>query len=185
MWSASSADFDLNAFVEHCRTTKPPFECPYDTICGRKTYRSFIGIEKHLNAAHELTMGTTQSDKMKKQGHNQNLSPTNYRGAASFEQAQRFVDVDINGNVKRININAPLTVRHVRDTDLKLVEQRWKEVDSGFKTNNSFPSQYVTPAGGVDLPIVEFCPTANFVPMANSFPDAYVTFKKLTAEEQV
>lgn len=39
--------YDMDQFLDHCRMTKPPYECPHAS-CG-KIYRSLAGIQHHMN----------------------------------------------------------------------------------------------------------------------------------------
>lgn len=40
--------YDIDQFLDHCRMTKPPYECPHAS-CG-KIYRSLAGIQHHMTS---------------------------------------------------------------------------------------------------------------------------------------
>ncbi|XP_038073948.1 peregrin-like isoform X2 [Patiria miniata] len=115
--------FNVKYFCENLRATKPPYECPVND-CG-KIYRSHSGIEFHLNNFdHEKAGGNGHSTPMKKGGwrkgrvtNRQNRrspspsvirSPT--REALTYAQAQRLVEVDINGLVHRLDIHETIDI---------------------------------------------------------------------------
>lgn len=59
-------DFDMEQFLNHCRMTKPPYECPHAS-CGR-VYRSLAGIQNHMTSFdHEnppSNLGTPKNGKL-------------------------------------------------------------------------------------------------------------------------
>lgn len=45
-------DFDVKAFCNNLRATKPPYQCPIETC--RKLYKSWAGIQFHMyNVDHD------------------------------------------------------------------------------------------------------------------------------------
>ncbi|XP_071806025.1 peregrin-like isoform X3 [Asterias amurensis] len=116
-------DFNVKYFCENLRATKPPYECPVKD-CG-KIYRSHSGIEFHLNNFdHGKPGGNGYSTPMKRGGgwrkrvpNRQNRrspspsvirSPT--REALTYAQAQRLVEVDIDGLVHRLDIHETIDI---------------------------------------------------------------------------
>ncbi|XP_028681097.2 peregrin isoform X1 [Erpetoichthys calabaricus] len=129
-------DFDVKTFCHNLRATKPPYECPVETC--RKIYKSYSGIEYHLyNYDHDnpLPPHSTPLRKPKKKGRQSRgsgggaggsstpsggtgqLSPapseashSPSRETMTYAQAQRLVEVDIQGRVHRISIFENLDV---------------------------------------------------------------------------
>ena len=120
-------DFDLNLFVDNLRATKPPYECPINN-CG-KIYKSFCGIQFHVfNFDHDNPENNSPSPQKKppngkkkskwKQHHRQkseNPPPpppelVRPRETLTYAEAQRLVEVDLDGRIHRINIYEPLEI---------------------------------------------------------------------------
>lgn len=120
----NSSSFDVRAFCQNLRATKPPYECPLPN-CGR-IYKTYSGIQFHLyNFEHDGSSGGSTaaapppSSKKNKRGrwhHRQNRrSPTPPPGlipaareALTYAEAQKIVEVDLDGCLHRINICEPL-----------------------------------------------------------------------------
>lgn len=119
----NSSSFDVRAFCQNLRATKPPYECPLPN-CGR-IYKTYSGIQFHLyNFEHDGSSGSNAaapppSSKKNKRGrwhHRQNRrSPTPPPGlipaareALTYAEAQKIVEVDLDGCLHRINICEPL-----------------------------------------------------------------------------
>lgn len=132
----NNSSFDVRAFCQNLRATKPPYECPLPN-CGR-IYKTYSGIQFHLyNFEHDGSSGTAPpSSKKNKRGrwhHRQNRrSPTPPPGlipaareALTYAEAQssavsspsnavlcgalqKIVEVDLDGCLHRINICEPL-----------------------------------------------------------------------------
>ncbi|RWS14694.1 peregrin-like isoform X10 [Dinothrombium tinctorium] len=112
-------DFDTREFLQNLKATKPPYECP---IVGcAKIYKSFAGIEHHLYQSHA---GNDSSSARKSRSQNQRQSreksptPTNLlrtpaREALTYAEAQRMIEVDIDGSTHRINIYEPLNIIYI------------------------------------------------------------------------
>uniref|UniRef100_UPI00358FE996 bromodomain-containing protein 1 isoform X2 n=1 Tax=Myxine glutinosa TaxID=7769 RepID=UPI00358FE996 len=145
-------DFDVKTFCANLRATKPPYECPVES-CGR-IYKSYSGIEYHLSHYdHENPGKPTPMKKPRKKGRfgraggRRSPSPEFSRSPAretlTYAQAQRLVDVDIDGRLHRINIFDPLEI--VSEDDL--TAQELSECNSN-KENAEQPAAAaaVTPA---------------------------------------
>lgn len=107
--------FDVRAFCQNLRATKPPYECPLPN-CGR-IYKTYSGIQFHL---YNFVHGGSAPSKKSKRGrwhHRQNrrsptpppgLIPAAAREALTYAEAQKIVEVDLDGCLHRINICEPL-----------------------------------------------------------------------------
>ena len=118
-------DFDVKAFVEHIQSLKPPYECPVKE-CG-KIYKSFTGMQNHIYTYdHDNPENNTPNKKpglhhrKKNQGHWRKIngsrpsSPApelikkSVRDPLTYAEAQRMVEVDLDGEIRRINICEPI-----------------------------------------------------------------------------
>lgn len=91
-------DFDIRDFLNHIRATKPPYECPAKG-CG-KIYKSFAGIQFHLlNFNHGEDSGS---------GGSRPGSQSPQR-ALTYAEAQKIVELEMDGKIQRINIQDCLT----------------------------------------------------------------------------
>ncbi|XP_074645321.1 peregrin-like isoform X2 [Tubulanus polymorphus] len=126
-------DFDLPTYVDNLKATKPPYECPK---CGR-VYKSYSGIRFHLlNHDHNNleSIPSPASSTTKKIGKKKNSklnnnrlvqrSPTPpdlFRNATretlTYAEAQRMVEVELEGRIHRINIFDPLEVINQDEID--------------------------------------------------------------------
>lgn len=114
-------DFDVKTFCTNLRATKPPYECPVKD-CG-KVYKSLTGIEFHMyNFDHSnpngngyvtpIKRGSWRKGKGRGGGgpkpNRRSPSPVFVRSPArealTYAQAQRLVEVDIDGKVHRLDI---------------------------------------------------------------------------------
>ena len=50
-WCASDPSFDIRTYFDYCSATKPPYSCPY-AGCNGKVYRTFAGIQTHIEKTH-------------------------------------------------------------------------------------------------------------------------------------
>ena len=88
-------DFDVREFCQNLRATKPPYECPFSS-CG-KIYKSFAGIQFHLfNFNHESPGSSLPHSQSPQQ-------------ALTFAEAQKIVELELDGKLHRINIFDDLT----------------------------------------------------------------------------
>lgn len=114
--------FNTEEFLHNLMANKPPYKCPYE-VCG-KVYKSFQGISQHMNSQHSACPGGDSaiggSDRKKaKFSHHQdrNRSPASSdygtstaREALTYAEAQRVIEVEIEGRTHRININEPMNI---------------------------------------------------------------------------
>ncbi|XP_078399410.1 peregrin-like isoform X2 [Cetorhinus maximus] len=119
-------DFDVKTFCHNLRATKPPYECPVESC--RKIYKSYSGIEYHLyHYDHDNPAQQTPVRKPKKKGRNSRtgtqqspnpseISQSPSREMLTYAQAQRLVEVDIEGRLHRISIFDNLEVLSEDDT---------------------------------------------------------------------
>ncbi|XP_061178693.1 peregrin-like isoform X3 [Saccostrea echinata] len=117
-------DFDVKEFCQNLKATKPPYECPVRS-CG-KIYKSYCGIQFHLyNFDHDNpennspSPGKKPGKKKTKWGHHRSMrrSPTppefvvpQRRETLTYAEAQRLVEIDLEGRLHRINIYEPLEI---------------------------------------------------------------------------
>ncbi|XP_022298167.2 peregrin-like isoform X2 [Crassostrea virginica] len=117
-------DFDVKEFCQNLKATKPPYECPVRS-CG-KVYKSYCGIQFHLyNFDHDNpennspSPGKKPGKKKTKWGHHRAMrrSPTPpefvvppRRETLTYAEAQRLVEIDLEGRLHRINIYEPLEI---------------------------------------------------------------------------
>ncbi|XP_067934772.1 peregrin-like [Watersipora subatra] len=121
-------DFDVKTFCNNLKATKPPYECPIPEC--KRTYKSWSGIQFHmLNFDHDNpdsgsstpvpSCGKKGLSSAKKRGkfHKGRRSPlppessaNSHRETLTYAEAQRLVEIDINGKLRRINIFEPLKI---------------------------------------------------------------------------
>ena len=88
-------DFDVREFCAALRATKPPYECPFKE-CG-KIYKSFAGIQCHLfNFNHENPGSSLPPGSQSPQQ------------ALTYAEAQKMVELEMEGKCQRINIFDPI-----------------------------------------------------------------------------
>lgn len=111
---------NVRELIDNLRATKPPYECP---LC-QKIYKSYSGIEYHLRVfKHDGTdvVGTTPTTSKKGKGRGRKSvknkkpppSPPTLsvpRETLTYAQAQKIVEVEIEGFPHRIHINDQLDV---------------------------------------------------------------------------
>ena len=113
-------DFDVRDFLSNCKANKPPFTCP----CG-KTYKSLNGIQTHVNLSHLINSSNKKrilgsSNNKKNPMYYDEDSNTNFNTTANnvgktretltYAEAQRMIEVEIDGLIHRININEPMNI---------------------------------------------------------------------------
>uniref|UniRef100_A0A8C6TN20 Bromodomain and PHD finger containing, 1 n=1 Tax=Neogobius melanostomus TaxID=47308 RepID=A0A8C6TN20_9GOBI len=112
-------DFDVKTYCHNLRATKPPYECPVESC--RKVYKSYSGIEYHLYHYDHDNPTPTQSPGP---GGNTPGSPSRSepshspsRDTMTYAQAQRMVELEIQGRVHRISIFDNIDVVSEEDSD--------------------------------------------------------------------
>uniref|UniRef100_H3DKP4 Bromodomain and PHD finger containing 1 n=1 Tax=Tetraodon nigroviridis TaxID=99883 RepID=H3DKP4_TETNG len=120
-------DFDVKTFCHNLRATKPPYECPVETC--RKVYKSYSGIEYHLyHYDHDNPTPAQTVPQKKRKGRppraslagSPNRSEHSHspgRETMTYAQAQRMVEVEIQGRVHRISIFDNIDVVSEEDSD--------------------------------------------------------------------
>lgn len=103
-------DVDLYEFIDHVRATKPPYECPVD-VC-HKIYKSYNGIWCHLLEAHKFDPDR-KLNKPQECDSNDSRTPGG-RENLTAAQAQKFVEVDIDGQATRLNVYEQLEVKNAQ-----------------------------------------------------------------------
>lgn len=143
-----SLNFDVKTFLHNLRATKPPYECPVGN-CDR-VYKSLSGMEFHLLHFDHNNPQSNKPTPNTKRGHwrkgrvngRQNkppipVSPTILRSptreALTYAQAQRLVEVDIDGKLHRLDIYENIDVVTEDLSDEKSEDE--KEKSSPVKTN--------------------------------------------------
>lgn len=118
-------DFDIKAFCNNLKATKPPYQCPIPN-CG-KVYKSYCGIQFHLyNYDHMNPENNTPTPKKpgRKKGkwHHRSTRkspsppPPEFlripprEQTLTYAESQRLVEVDLEGRIHRINIYEPLEI---------------------------------------------------------------------------
>lgn len=170
--------FDVRAFCQNLRATKPPYECPLPN-CGR-IYKTYSGIQFHLyNSVHGGGSAPSKKSKRGRWHHRQNRrSPTPPPGlipaareALTYAEAQKIVEVDLDGCLHRINICEPL--------DLVAVEEAAAEDDGGARSSE----QAARPAAA-KLPEASFRLVPDYEPpAAPPRPASYYRFMERSADE--
>lgn len=117
-------DFDLKTFCQNLKATKPPYECPVQG-CGR-VYKSYIGIQSHLyNFDHDNPEGGTPGKTPARRSVKGRWAKSNPRSGTpspppfarspaqdtlTYAEAQRMVEIDLDGSIHRLNIYEPLDI---------------------------------------------------------------------------
>lgn len=118
-------DFDLQTFCENLKATKPPYECPFPE-CG-KVYKSYSGIQFHISNFDHNNPDGGKAGFCKKKGGKKNGkgTPNHCSSPASlaemvrsparpepltYAEAQRMVEVELEGQIYRINIHEALDI---------------------------------------------------------------------------
>ncbi|XP_075525988.1 bromodomain-containing protein 140 isoform X3 [Dermacentor variabilis] len=196
----NNSSFDVRAFCQNLRATKPPYECPLSN-CDR-IYKTYSGIQFHLyNFEHDGSSNSGSappSSKKNKRGrwhHRQNRrSPTPPPGlipaareALTYAEAQsspvsspsnavlcgalqKIVEVDLDGCLHRINICEPL--------DLVAAEP-----EAGAASEPE-PAAGATGSGKAKLPEASFRLVPDYDPPdAPPRPASYYRFMERSVEE--
>lgn len=120
-------EINITTFLHNLMATKPPYDCPFPG-CG-KTYKSHQGISYHVRNYHSSTGGVadmTTGEDHKRRGRSvatatasstRSRSPSDSdfgsataREALTYAEAQRMIEVEIDGRMHRINITEPISI---------------------------------------------------------------------------
>ncbi|PFX15584.1 peregrin-like [Stylophora pistillata] len=191
---------NVRELIDNLRATKPPYECP---LC-QKIYKSYSGIEYHLRVfKHDGTdvVGTTPTTSKKGKGRGRKSvknkkpppSPPTLsvpRETLTYAQAQKIVEVEIEGFPHRIHINDQLDV-----VDSEEISQPEPE-----KSEDAFETMMIKPLTSlkskndqsnennnrISLPSAEYSEKMESGfrhPDAPTRPTAYFRFIEQTTEE--
>lgn len=141
-------DFDVRDFLANCRASKPPYTCPYND-CER-TYRSLNGIESHVSCHLQEEDGGGQNRSGSYKGNpmfydeesNSSSTCRMPRECLTYAEAQRMIEVEIEGRVHRININEPMDIVSLEkeddEIDLMIIEKNGSQIfNEGDDCDNS------------------------------------------------
>ncbi|KAK5638390.1 hypothetical protein RI129_012685 [Pyrocoelia pectoralis] len=110
-------DFDI---LEHCRKVRadhgPPYTCPVEKCC--RTYKSVCGLQYHLKSfdhnnpsAQTLTPPTSKNKKGRPRTTIVPQAPVQAAPEPlTYDEAQKIIQLEINGEIVRINVNDSLDV---------------------------------------------------------------------------
>jgi bromodomain and PHD finger-containing protein 1 len=119
-------DFDIQTFCTNLKATKPPYECPIGG-CG-KVYKSYSGIHFHLLHHNDGdSPAASPKNKSKKgrkgtgsgtgtPGRKRSPSPSDFPRSPkpletlTYAEAQRMVEIELDGRIHRLNIFEPLEI---------------------------------------------------------------------------
>ncbi|UYV74205.1 BRPF1 [Cordylochernes scorpioides] len=207
-------DIDIKTFCQNLRATKPPYECPFKE-CG-KIYKSYCGICFHLyNFDHENNRFFDHQNKggRKKGGmgsgnggnggggggpgrwHHRQMrrSPTPpdsfkpIHEGLTYTEAQKMVEVDLEGRMHRINICEPLDIVYVEPSEMDSPSPEEKSPSSkGGKHHHNSGGKARKEGQGtiVKLPEASFRIVSDYCPPdAPPRPTAYYRFIEKSAEE--
>ncbi|XP_064081395.1 bromodomain-containing protein 1-like isoform X3 [Macrobrachium nipponense] len=106
--------FDMDQFLEHCRMTKPPYECPHAS-CGR-IYRSLSGIQNHMTTYdHEnpppnvVTPKSARKKNMKRPPSplaNQDPEPP----SIPYSHDMKTVEFEVDGKLTCLSVYDPIEI---------------------------------------------------------------------------
>ncbi|XP_064487011.1 bromodomain-containing protein 1-like isoform X2 [Ornithodoros turicata] len=206
-------NFDVRSFCQNLRATKPPYECPLQN-CGR-IYKTYSGIQFHLyNFDHDgsngglsphtpTAVGNKKGSKRGRWHHRQNRrSPTPPEFAAptaavareglTYAEAQKIVEVDLDGCLHRINICEPLDIVMLDPAETKTPEKAVEEKPpksptkgkSGKSKDHTKQKKDASAGNVVKLPEASFRIVSDYNPPdAPKRPASYYRFIEKSAEE--
>ncbi|XP_063845225.1 bromodomain-containing protein 1-like isoform X2 [Scylla paramamosain] len=106
--------YDMDQFLDHCRMTKPPYECPHAS-CG-KVYRSLAGIQHHMTTFdHEnpppsvVTPKSARKKNMKRPPSplaNQEPEPP----SVPYSHDMKTVEFEVDGKLTRLSVYDPIEI---------------------------------------------------------------------------
>uniref|UniRef100_A0A914XI71 Uncharacterized protein n=1 Tax=Plectus sambesii TaxID=2011161 RepID=A0A914XI71_9BILA len=187
MWSAADPNFDLSVFYDHLRATKPPYRCPYLDECGkRKPFMSMNGIEKHIKTCHPEDENAKIEERHKlrrpdddSDGDEANcVTPSGRHGqtAMSVAQAQKLVELEVDGRLWRLSILEPLELNIVTEESTLPVDKRVAAVLAKYYEGSK-------PGDGTTMPKTVVKKLTNYSLKKWSIPEDYVTFVEQSTAE--
>ncbi len=201
-------DFDVKTFCTNLRATKPPYECPVKD-CG-KVYKSLTGIEFHLfNYDHSnpngngyvtpVKRGSWRKGKGRGAPKQTRRSPSPIvirspaREALTYAQAERLVEVDIDGKVHRLDIyeNIDVITEDEFESETSEEEKNEKTVEKSAKGGKEPPKPRKEASSEASASSVKKLPEASFKVLENyedppdlpTRPKAYFRFIEKSREE--
>lgn len=192
---------NVRELIDNLRATKPPYECP---LC-QKIYKSYSGIEYHLRVFKHDGMeviGTTPTSSKKGKGRGRksvkNKKPPPSPPTASFPretltyaQAQKIVEVEIEGFPYRIHINDQLDIldsEEISTPEPEKAEETFETMLIKPLTDtkaNSKNEQSAENNNKASLPLAEYGERLEMFRQADApvRPTAYFRFIEQTTEE--
>lgn len=198
-------DFDVKTFCQNLKATKPPYECPVNG-CGR-IYKSYCGIQFHLyNFDHDNPENNSPSPMKKPKSkkarwHHRQMrrSPTPpafisppRRETLTYAEAQRLVEIDLEGKLHRINIYEPLEIITQDEIDnqnnTEKEEKAEKPSPKTQKTNGAKARKEVSNSAApasVKLPEAQFKVVDDYIKPINikSRPNSYYRYMEKSTDE--
>jgi len=195
-------DFDVRDFCQNLKATKPPYECPVKD-CG-KVYKSYCGIQFHLyNYDHDnpennspTPTGKKPGKKKGRWGHHRSMrrspTPPDFIKPAprletlTYAEAQRLVEIDVDGRIHRINIYEPLEIMEKEEKAEKVSKVSKQHVEKN-KTKNKEPSVQGNTNNNKDgkLPEAQFKVVEDYIKPCNPKPrpNSYYRYIEKSVEE--
>ncbi|CAD5115193.1 DgyrCDS4186 [Dimorphilus gyrociliatus] len=107
----SSLDIDL--WLANLKETKPPYKCPFEDC--EKLYKSYGGITSHMHSTHYdyKNVGSPSPSRKSKNSKKLTTSPdtiTQPRDTLTYADAQKIVEIELDGKIHRLNIYEMLNV---------------------------------------------------------------------------
>uniref|UniRef100_A0A667Z5W2 Bromodomain and PHD finger containing 1 n=1 Tax=Myripristis murdjan TaxID=586833 RepID=A0A667Z5W2_9TELE len=188
-------DFDVKTFCHNLRATKPPYECPVETC--RKVYKSYSGIEYHLyHYDHDNPTPAQSMPQKKRKGRpprgNTPGSPSRSershspgRETMTYAQAQRMVELEIQGRIHRISIFENIDVVSEEDTANggKATPKSGKHKSKEKKKEGSSHHHSAPSGPAVKLPEAVFRELDQERPDAPPRPSSYYRYIDKSVEE--
>lgn len=116
--------YDMDQFLDHCRMTKPPYECPHAS-CGR-VYRSLAGIQHHMTTYdHEnpppnvVTPKSARKKNMKRPPSplaNQEPEPP----SIPYSHDMKAVEFEVDGKLTRLSVYDPIEILSKEDYEASM-----------------------------------------------------------------
>ncbi|XP_075232701.1 bromodomain-containing protein 140 isoform X2 [Lycorma delicatula] len=191
-------DFDVLEFCRKLRTSnKPPYTCPV-VECG-KSYKSMCGLQYHLvnfdhNAPQTLRtpaapVAVSPKKSHRKKGRHSHFSRSQpaqqpdvfsspAREGLTYAEAQKFVEFELNGKVKRISIHQiiPILAHKKEESDGS------KPVSNSIMAGASSLARSQEAVSKLPEPCFKVLDEYN-IPDAPPRPNAYIRFIERSAEE--